>query len=152
VVAAIEGGMSRNQAAKQFEVAISTASGWMRRAYETGSVAAGPMGGHKPKAISDEHSAWLSQRVKNYHFTCALARCQACRARLKDRLPLGVGFCACREAQLQRQILRGAVKPVGMRLRTRAWMPKSFSDLLASAKFASVGKAVISHYEELHAA
>ena len=31
VVAAIEGGMSRNQAAKQFGVAISTAIGWMQR-------------------------------------------------------------------------------------------------------------------------
>ena len=32
VVAAIEGGMSRNRAAKQFGVAISTAIGWMKRA------------------------------------------------------------------------------------------------------------------------
>ena len=31
VVAAVKGGMSRNQAAKQFGVAISTAIGWMRR-------------------------------------------------------------------------------------------------------------------------
>ncbi|RXH02747.1 hypothetical protein EAV90_14965 [Bradyrhizobium vignae] len=31
VVAAIEGGMSRNQAAKQFGIAISTAIGWMHR-------------------------------------------------------------------------------------------------------------------------
>ena len=52
VVAAIEGGMSRNQAAKQFGVAISTAIGWMQRVDETGSVAPGQMGGHKPKAIS----------------------------------------------------------------------------------------------------
>ena len=39
VVAAIEGGMSRNQAAKQFGVAISTAINWMKRLDETGSVA-----------------------------------------------------------------------------------------------------------------
>ncbi|MDH2355826.1 IS630 transposase-related protein, partial [Bradyrhizobium sp. SSUT112] len=38
VVAAIEGGMSRNRAAKQFGVAISTAIGWMKRVDETGSV------------------------------------------------------------------------------------------------------------------
>ncbi len=31
VVAAIEGGISRNQAAKQFGVAISTAINWMKR-------------------------------------------------------------------------------------------------------------------------
>ena len=64
VVAAIEGGMSRNQAAKQFGVAISTAIGWMQRVDETGSVAPGQMGGHKPKAISGDHAVWLSQRIK----------------------------------------------------------------------------------------
>lgn len=69
VVAAIEGGMSRNRAAKQFGVAISTAIGWMQRLDETGSVAPGQMGGHKPKAISGEHAVWLSQRIKNDDFT-----------------------------------------------------------------------------------
>jgi len=65
VVAAIEGGMSRNRAAKQFGIAISTAVGWMQRVAETGSVAPGQMGGHKPKAIAGEHAVWLSQRVRN---------------------------------------------------------------------------------------
>jgi transposase len=69
VVAAIEGGMSRNQAAKQFEVAISTAIGWMQRIEETGSVEPGQMGGHKPKAISGDHAAWLSRRIKDGDFT-----------------------------------------------------------------------------------
>jgi transposase len=69
VVAAIEAGMSRNRAAKQFGIAISTAIGWMERVQETGSVAPGQMGGHKPKAISGEHAVWLSQRVKNGDFT-----------------------------------------------------------------------------------
>ena len=69
VVAAIKGGMSRNQAAKQFGVAISTAIGWMQRVEETGSIAPGQMGGHKPKAISGEHAIWLSQRMKNGDFT-----------------------------------------------------------------------------------
>jgi putative transposase len=69
VVAAIEGGMSRNQAAKQFGVAISTAIGWMQRVKDTGSVAPGQMGGHKPKAISGEHAVWLSQRIRTGDFT-----------------------------------------------------------------------------------
>ena len=40
VVTAIEGGMSRNQAAKQFGLAISTESsiGWMQRVEHTGSI------------------------------------------------------------------------------------------------------------------
>jgi putative transposase len=69
VVAAIEGGLSRNRAAKQFGVAISTAIGWMQRLDQTGSVAPGQMGGHKPKTISGEHAIWLSQRIKNDDFT-----------------------------------------------------------------------------------
>jgi transposase len=69
VVAAIEGGMSRNQAARQFGVAISTAIGWMQRVEQTGSVAPGQMGGHKPKTISGEHAAWLSQRIRAGDFT-----------------------------------------------------------------------------------
>ena len=69
VVAAIEAGMSRNQAAKQFGVAISTAIGWMQRVEQTGSVTPGQMGGHKPKAISGEHAVWLSQRIRAGDFT-----------------------------------------------------------------------------------
>jgi putative transposase len=69
VVAAIEGGMSRNQAAKRFGVAISTAIGWMQRVKQTGSVAPGQMGGHKPKTISGEHAVWLSQRIRAGDFT-----------------------------------------------------------------------------------
>ena len=69
VVAAVEGGMSRNQAAKRFGVAISTAIGWMQRVEQTGSVAPGQMGGHKPKAISGEYATWLSQRIRAGDFT-----------------------------------------------------------------------------------
>jgi transposase len=70
VVAAVEtGGLSCNQAAKQFGVGISTAIGWVRRLRETGSVAPGKMGGHRPKAISGEHRIWLLQRIKDRDFT-----------------------------------------------------------------------------------
>ena len=69
VVAAIEAGMSRNRAATQFGIAISTAIGWMQRVEQTGSVAPGQMGGHKPKAISGEHAVWLSQRIRAGDFT-----------------------------------------------------------------------------------
>ncbi len=70
VVAAVEeGGLSRNQAAARFGVAISTAINWVRRYRETGSVAPGQMGGHKPKAIRGEHRAWLLERIKDGDFT-----------------------------------------------------------------------------------
>ena len=70
VVAAVEkGGISRRRAAAQFGVGISTVIAWVRRSRETGSVAPGKMGGHKPKAIAGEHRAWLLQRTKQKDFT-----------------------------------------------------------------------------------
>jgi transposase len=70
VVAAVQtGGLSCNQAAKQFGVAISTAINWMNRLRETGSIAPGKMGGHKPRAISGAHRIWLLERIKDGDFT-----------------------------------------------------------------------------------
>ncbi len=64
VVAAVAGGMSRNRAAKQFGIGISTAINWVKRLGQTGSVAPGKMGRHKPKAISGDHQLWLLQRTR----------------------------------------------------------------------------------------
>lgn len=70
VVAAVEkGGISRRRAAAQFGVGITTVITWVRRCRETGNVAPGKMGGHKPKAIAGEHRAWLLERTKQKDFT-----------------------------------------------------------------------------------
>ena len=69
VAAVVSGGMSCNRAAKQFGIGISTAINWVKRLRESGSVAPGQMGGHKPKAISGEHRVWLLQRTKGGDFT-----------------------------------------------------------------------------------
>ena len=70
VVAAVRtGGLSCNRAAKQFGIGISTAINWVRRQRETGSVAPGKMGGHRPKKIAGEHRDWLLQRTKQGDFT-----------------------------------------------------------------------------------
>jgi transposase len=69
VAAVLSGGLSCNRAAKQFGVGISTAINWVKRQRETGSVAPGKMGGHKPKAISGEHRLWLLRRIKDGNFT-----------------------------------------------------------------------------------
>ena len=69
VAAVLSGGLSCNRAAKQFGVGISTAINWVKRLRETGSVAPGKMGGHKPKAISGEHRLWLLRRIKDGDFT-----------------------------------------------------------------------------------
>lgn len=69
VIAAIESGLSRHQAAQRFGIGVSTAINWARRQRETGSVAPGQMGGHKPKAICGEHRLWLLQRIMSGDFT-----------------------------------------------------------------------------------
>ena len=70
VVGAVEGGgLSRHAAAARFGVGVSTAIAWVRRFRESGSVAPGQMGGHKPKAIGGEHEVWLRQRIGEGEFT-----------------------------------------------------------------------------------
>ena len=70
VVASVEtGGLSRRRAASRFGVGVSTAINWVRRFRETGSVAPGQMGGHKPKSISGAHHAWLVERTREKDFT-----------------------------------------------------------------------------------
>jgi transposase len=69
VAAVLKGGLSRHRAAAQFGVAASTVINWVRRLQETGSVAPGQMGGHKPKAIVGEHHAFLVRRIRGREFT-----------------------------------------------------------------------------------
>jgi putative transposase len=69
VAAVVEGGLSRNRAAVQFGVGISTAINWVRRFQETGSVAPGKIGGYRRKAIVGEPRDWLLQRMKEKDFT-----------------------------------------------------------------------------------
>ena len=62
VVAAVAGGLSRAEAARRFNVSHSSAIRWAKRAAETGSPAALPMGGKKPFALAGEE-AWIRGRV-----------------------------------------------------------------------------------------
>jgi transposase len=62
VVAAVAGGMSRAEAARRFAVSHSSAIRWTKRATETGSPAALPMGGKKPFALADE-AQWIRARL-----------------------------------------------------------------------------------------
>ncbi|MDB5396043.1 MAG: transposase [Rhodospirillales bacterium] len=72
VVAVVElGRMPCNQPVCHFDVAISTPITWMRRLWETGSVASGQMGGHKPKKLVGAHRDWLC--------SAAPARTSPCR-------------------------------------------------------------------------
>ena len=70
VVAAVEsGGLSRRQAAARFGVSYSAAIAWVKLYRETGSVAPGQMGGHRPKKIAGAHRDWLVKRCGEAAFT-----------------------------------------------------------------------------------
>jgi len=70
VVEAIErDGLSCNQAASRFEVAVSTAIDWVNRYRRTGSLAPGQIGGHRPKKLVGEHRDWLLRRCRDRDFT-----------------------------------------------------------------------------------
>ena len=104
VVAAVEtGGLSCHRAAAQFGVGVSTAIVWVRRFRETGSVAPGQMGGHKPKAISGEHRDLVAGAHQGKGLHLARAGGRARRARAEGRLPVGVGVRPRREAELQKK-------------------------------------------------
>lgn len=65
VVTAVErDGLSRNAAARRFGVAISTAVNWLQRHRDTGNLAPGRMGGHRPRKLIGEHRDWLLERTK----------------------------------------------------------------------------------------
>ena len=70
VVGAVEeAGLSRRQAAARFGVSVSTAINWLQRYRATGSVAAGQIGGHRPKKIVGAHRDWLIERCSAGDFT-----------------------------------------------------------------------------------
>jgi putative transposase len=69
VAAVVEGGLSRRQAAERFGVGISTVIRWVSQFHDTGSVAPGKMGGHRPRTISGAHHDWLVGRCREREFT-----------------------------------------------------------------------------------
>lgn len=70
VVAAVETeGMSRRQAAARFGVSYSAAIAWVKRLRQTGSLAPGQIGGHRPKKIAGAYRDWLLERCRERPFT-----------------------------------------------------------------------------------
>jgi|SRR5579862_579077 transposase len=63
VVAAVEGGLSRRQAAERFAVGVSTVIRWLQRFRATGTVAAKPMGGDHRSRLTGERT-WILERVE----------------------------------------------------------------------------------------
>jgi putative transposase len=70
VVAAVEEeGLSRRQAAVRYGVSVSTAIRLVQLFRETGGVAPGKMGGHRPKKLSGAWRDWLIERCREKDFT-----------------------------------------------------------------------------------
>lgn len=62
VVAAMTAGMSGEKAAQHFSISESSALRWARRARETGSPTAKPMGGTRPFVL-EAHRHWITVRL-----------------------------------------------------------------------------------------
>jgi putative transposase len=70
VVRAVEEeGLSRRQAAARYGVSVSTAIRLVQRFRETGGVAPGKMGGHRPKKLSGPWREWMIERCRGKDFT-----------------------------------------------------------------------------------
>jgi transposase len=80
VVGAIEAGMSRREAADIFGVSPSTAVKWMRRQQDSGSVAAGAMGGDRRSRLGSERS-FIEERLGSENDMTI----EELRAALRDR-------------------------------------------------------------------
>ena len=63
VVAAVEDGLSRRQAAEVFDVGVSSVIRWVQRFRATGSVAAKPMGGDHRSLLTSERT-WILERIE----------------------------------------------------------------------------------------
>jgi transposase len=63
VVAAVEGGLSRRQAAEMFDVGVSSVVRWVQRFRMTGSVAARPMGGDHRSLLTGVRRSWILERI-----------------------------------------------------------------------------------------
>jgi transposase len=57
VIAAVEGGASRREAAERFEISVSSAIRWLERWTATGRAAAEPQGGSRSPL--EDHASWL---------------------------------------------------------------------------------------------
>jgi putative transposase len=70
VVRAVEEeGLSRRQAAARYGVGVSTAIRLVKLFRETGGVAPGKMGGHRPKKLSGPWRDWMLERCREKDFT-----------------------------------------------------------------------------------
>jgi len=70
VVGAIESGISRRQAAAQFDISITSAIRWSQRSQKTGSISALPMGGDHRSCLMKSGTVIGANRSRTEPDTC----------------------------------------------------------------------------------
>jgi putative transposase len=137
VVDAVErGGLSRRRAAARFGVGISTVIAWVQLYRETGSVAPGKMGGHRPRKLIGAWRDWLLERCRERDFTL--------RAWLEHHgLPhvvaankvdaLGRGEATRRVGALARGVGQGARRVVGVSAERGAGLDELWNEIRGAA-------------------
>ena len=90
-VAAVEGGLSRRQAASMFDVGISTVIRWLQRFRTTGSFLAKPMGGDHRSRLTGART-WILERIEAAPDLTIENLGRAARARRGRRLWDGVAL------------------------------------------------------------
>lgn len=61
----VQSGETTRSVAESLGIAPSSVTKWWQRYRETGSVAPGQMGGHKPRILSGPNRDWLLERVQS---------------------------------------------------------------------------------------
>ena len=109
------GGLSRRRAAARFGVGISTVIAWVRRSRETGSVAPGKMGGHRPRKLTGAWRDWLLERCRERATSPRAGWWPSSGIAVCGRLPRGVGVRARRRADTKKDADRRGSGPPGRR-------------------------------------
>ena len=65
----VEAGETIRVVAAALRISPSCVSKWTTLKRKTGSLAAGKIGGHKPRTLSGPRAAWLRERVRSAPFT-----------------------------------------------------------------------------------
>lgn len=113
VVAAVEGGQSRRQAAELFRVGVSSAIRWVQLHRLTGSVRARPMGGRGQPRIVGADREWLLARLAEQPDLTL----EEMRQALAEERGLAVGygtvwrFCQREELTFKKNSARGTARP-----------------------------------------
>src|SRR5262245_28924545 len=108
IVQAVAGGMPKAEAARTFQVALSTVKQYVARLEWTGSLAAGKGTGRPRTVVPAQHAALEAQLRAHRNATVAE---HAARWAAEQHTPVGV------------DALRRAIRRLGWRFKKRRWWP-----------------------------